>query len=144
MEKIKANAIIEIAGAPEEHVKETMNKVVNLIKENKDLDLKTQDIAEPKENEFSNPSNKDQKVKIWSTLGEFEIEFKDFDALTNFCFEFMPSSIEIIEPLDLKISANDMNNTLNDILARLHHQSKIIMEYAALKKSLAAFQQQKS
>ena len=48
----------------------------------------------------------------------------------------MPSSIEVLEPLELKMEAQDINNSLNDILARLHHQSKIIMEYAALKKKI--------
>jgi len=136
MEKIIVNTIIEIVGAPVEHVKETMDKICNLIKENKDYELIKKEISEPKETEFQHPSKKDEKVKVFSTFTEFEISFNDFDALTNFCFEFMPSSIEVIEPLELKIDAQEVNNSLNDILARLHHQSKIIMEYAALKKKI--------
>lgn len=136
MEKIKANAIIEIVGAPEEHVKETMEKVTSLINENKDFELIKKEISKAKEQEFPSPANKEEKVKIWSTLSEFEIIFKNFDALTNFCFEFMPSSIEILEPLNLKLGAQEMNDSLNDILARLHHQARIIMEYSALKKRI--------
>ncbi len=138
MEKIIANTIIEIVGAPVEHVKETMEKVSNLIKENKDYDIIKKETSEPKENEFPHPSKKDEKVKVFSTFTEFEISFKNYDALTNFCFEFMPSSVEVLEPMELKIDAQEVNNTLNDILARLHHQSKIIMEYSALKKRIQA------
>ena len=136
MEKIIANTIIEIVGAPVEHVKETMEKVSNLIKENKDYEIIKKETSEPKESEFPHPSKKDEKIKVFSTFTEFEIGFDNFDSLTNFCFEFMPSSIEVIEPLELKMDAQDVNNSLNDILARLHHQSKIIMEYAALKKKI--------
>jgi hypothetical protein len=136
MEKIIANTIIEIVGAPAEHIKETMDKVSKIIKENKDYELITQETSEPKENEFDHPSKKGEKIIVFSIFTEFEISFKNFDALTNFCFEFMPSSIEVLEPLELKMEAQDINNSLNDILARLHHQSKIIMEYAALKKKI--------
>ncbi|MBT3416873.1 hypothetical protein HON86_02875 [Candidatus Woesearchaeota archaeon] len=136
MEKIIANTIIEIVGAPIEHIKETMEKVSNLINENKNYEIIKKETSDPKESEFPHPSKKDEKIKVFSTFTEFEISFKDYDALTNFCFEFMPSSVEVLEPMELKIGAQEVNNTLNDILARLHHQSKIIMEYSALKKRI--------
>jgi hypothetical protein len=136
MEKIKANAIIEIVGTPKEHIEQTMQKVVNLIEGNEDHEIITKEIHEPKESEFPDPMDKEKKIKVWSTFTELEANFKSFDALTNFCFEFMPSSIEIIEPLELKIDAQEINNTLNDILARLHQQSKIMMEYATLKRKI--------
>nr|MBA4404717.1 hypothetical protein [Nanoarchaeum sp.] len=136
MEKIIANTMIEIAGAPVEHVKKTMDKVIELVSQDKNLKLIKSETGEPKENEFDHPTKKGEKIKVWSTFTEFEIEFKNFDTLTNFCFEFMPSSIDIIEPVQLKIGAEEINLTLNDILGRLHHQSKIIMEYSALKKQI--------
>jgi len=136
MEKIKANAIIEIAGAPKEHVEQTMVKVIEIIKANKEHEIIKNEISEPTESEFPDPNNAENKIKIWSTFTEIEADFQSFDALTNFCFEFMPSSIEILEPLELKIDAQEVNNTLNDILARLHQQSKIVMEYATLKKKI--------
>ena len=136
MEKIKANAIIELVGAPKEHIEQTMEKVITLIEENKDQEILKKEITEPKEQEFPHPQKKDEKIKVWSTFAELEVSFKDFDTLTNFCFEFMPSSIDILEPLTLEIDAQEINNSLNDILARLHQQSKVIMEYAALKKRI--------
>ncbi len=133
MEKITTSAIIEIVGSPVEHVKETMEKIIEMIKSNKDFTLLNKETSEPKEQEF--PGAKD-KVKIYSTFSEVEVEFKDFYSLFGFCLEFMPSSIEIIKPTDLKISAKDTGDALNDLLARLHQQSRIIMEYTALKRSL--------
>jgi len=136
MEKIIANTMVEIAGAPIEHVKQTMDKVISLIEKDKDMKIIKKETGEPKENEFDHPTKKGEKIKVWSTFTEFEIEFKNFDTLTNFCFEFMPSSVDIIKPTQLKIGAEEINLTLNDILGRLHHQSKILMEYSALKKQI--------
>lgn len=136
MEKIKANAIIEIVGKPKEHIEETMQKVIGLIEQNEDHEVLKKEISEPKETEFPDPNDKEKTIEVWSTFTELEANFKSFDALTNFCFEFMPSSVEILDPLDLKIDAQEVNNTLNDILARLHQQSKIAMEYATLKRKI--------
>lgn len=144
MEKIVANTIIEIAGAPLEHVEKTMEKVIDLVSSDKNMKIIKKETSKPKENEFDHPIKQGEKVKVWSTFTEFEIEFKSFDALTNFCFEFMPSSIDIIEPVQLKIGAEEVNLTLNDILGRLHHQAKIIMEYSALKKQIEAARQKLS
>jgi hypothetical protein len=109
MEELRIRAIIEILGIPKEHVEETMQKVVDLIKQNQKLTLIDYEIAELKQIE-----------KLWSTFGEFELEIPDIEALTDFCFEFMPSSIEIIEPDELKTSTRKIENSFNDILAKLH------------------------
>ena len=137
MEKITANAMIEIVGSPKEHVEKTMQEVINLIKTNKNFKIIKEEISEPNEREFPNPSKEGTKVQIWSTLTEFEIEFKDFYALTNFCFDFMPSSIEILEPVELKVPNQKANDALNDLLARLHQQARVMLDYVALKNKLA-------
>ncbi|MCD4759923.1 hypothetical protein K8R33_03475 [archaeon] len=131
--EIKANAIIEIVGSPEAHVKETMEKVVTLIKEKKEYKLISVETSEPKESELPNTN---KKINIYSTFSELEISFDNFEALMNFCFEFMPSSIDILEPLNLKIDSQEVNDSLNDLLARLHQQARIIMEYTALRRKI--------
>lgn len=134
MEKIKANVIIEIAGAPREHIEGTLKKINDMIQANKNYILLSSERSEIHEQEF--PGKDEKKIKIFSAFTELEIEFKDFYALTGFCFEYMPSSLEILDPLNLKITAKELNESLNDLLAKLHHQSKIIMEYSALKKRI--------
>jgi hypothetical protein len=94
MEKIKINTIIEIVGMPKEHVVDTMQKVIDLIEKDEEIKLESKDTAEP------------ELIKdLWSTFTEFELEFETFKKLTGFCFDFMPSSVEII---------------LNDVLAKTH------------------------
>lgn len=109
MEKIKIRTIVELMGTPKEHVEETMEKVIDLIQKKDYVTLIKKDIAEIK-----------QVETIWSTFGEFEILVPDIDKLTDFCFEFMPSSIEILEPDILKIDAKKLEGSFNDILAKFH------------------------
>ena len=73
---------------------------------------------------FKNPSNLNS-----------EEEFNNFKKLTDFCFNFMPSSIEIIEPETNKLSSGSIEEMLNDVLAKLHQYDmalkRMIMETRA-------------
>ncbi len=114
MEKIKIRSIIEIVGKPKEHIEDTMKKVVDLIKSNEKFSLIEHKVAEVKE------------VKgLWSTFGEFEIAFSSFKEIGDFCFEFMPSSIEILSPEEIKTDSHEVEDFTNDVLAKLHQYDMI-------------------
>ncbi len=124
MEKIKINTIIEIVGMPKEHVEKTMRQVVELIEKDEEIKKLNHDTAEAK-----------LVKEMWSTFTEFELEFNNFKKLTDFCFNFMPSSIEIIEPETNKLSSGSIEEMLNDVLAKLHQYDmalkRMIMETRA-------------
>ena len=102
-------------GAPKEHVEETMKKVIEKMKE-------TATVREC--NEF--PAEKMEDKPLFSTFTEAEVEFKDIEKVVGFCFDFMPSSVEVIHPTELKMTGPNMNNFLNDILARLHQYDMVL------------------
>jgi hypothetical protein len=137
MEKIKISSIIEVAGRPEAHIKETIDKMLEILKKNSKITIIKKEIAPTKKVDLPNPSNPEQKVEIFSSFIDSEIEFPNLDEVMQFIHNFMPSSIEIIEPETLKIEQKDMENNLNDLLSRLHQQARIIMEYQALQKEIA-------
>jgi len=115
---IQTRLILEIAGFPKEHVEQVLKKIVEKIKaEKKVLRYKIYEA--------------EQREKIYSTFTEIEIEFKDMTDLSVFCFDYMPSSIEILEPTELKLVAKDYENMFNDILAKLHNYDMIIKNMKA-------------
>jgi len=124
METIRTKSIIEIVGKPEEHITKTMNEVVKLIESNKKIDLISKNIAETKE------------VKgLWSTFGEFEIDFSSFKDLGNFCFDFMPSSLEIIDPEKFNIDSKEIEEFTNDVMAKLHQYDMVVKQMILQNKS---------
>ena len=127
---------MEIAGKPEEHVKETIEKMLNILKENKKITILKKEVAPIKKHELESPANPKQKVEIFSSFADTELEFPDFDELMQFIYTFMPSSVEILEPSNLKIKQKDLENSINDLLGRLHEQSKMAMEYQALRQQI--------
>ncbi len=115
--KIRIKSILEIMGAPKEHVEKTMEMVLAKIKENKDIKLFYEKPSEPAQVEGR---------PFWSMFTEVELGFKDEAGIMGFCFDFMPSSIEILDPLNFKFKKDSLEDMLNDLIARLHHYDMMV------------------
>ncbi len=110
---VLARIIIEMLGAPKDHIEQTMRTYVDKLKKTQTV-LKA-DIADAEETS-----------KIFSIYTELEMRFTDLAALLDFCFESMPSSVEVVEPATFSITLDKLNAFLNDLQARLHEADAII------------------
>ncbi len=82
------------------------------------------DIKVLKESVFPAEQLKDKP--FWSTFAEVEIEVDGIETLVGFCFDFLPSSIEIIKPNKFMIEDASINNMLNDLIAKLHQYDMVL------------------
>jgi len=115
MSKIQAKIMIEILGTPKEHVEETIKKVIEKLKNEEGVKLLKEVTYEA------------EKIKeMWSTFSDLDIEVEDTTKLVGICFDYMPSSVEIIEPLKMNIETTMITEFLNDLLARLHKTDMIL------------------
>jgi len=121
MQTIVARTIIEMLGAPKEYIADTLKKYVAKIKK-EGLEVNTEHYAEPKE-----------AGRFFSVFVELEARFKDYKQLLDFCFDSMPSSVEIIEPAELTFDSGYVNDFLNDMQARLHEIDLIVKNTRAEK-----------
>ena len=112
---LKIRTVVEIAGFPKEHIENVMKNVITKIKEDKDVVVLRVSIADTK-----------QVKEIWSTFAEFELEFKSLLSMINFCFDYTPSSIEILHPENLELPSIDLSDFMNDLLAKLHQYNMIV------------------
>jgi len=121
--KITVRIILEILGAPKEHVEQTMKLILEKLKE----ETKTKVLREK--------TYETEQIKtLWSTFSEIELELEDIETLTKICFNYMPSSIEILHPTELKINAGEIANVFNDLMGKLHTYDMIIKDINARKK----------
>lgn len=111
---IKARIIIEVVGKPKEHVEQAMNGYIEKIKKDERMEILNQGIDPIKETDVEGQG------KFFATFAELEMKFKDMFILGNFCFDYMPSSIEIIEPEEFKLSNRDIAAVFNDLQGKLH------------------------
>lgn len=114
MTKIIARVIIEMMGAPKEYIEKTLTDYLEKLKKD-GIKIKQEIVEKAKE-----------QGELFSTFAELDIEFDKMEDLFGFCFDSMPSSVEILEPEELQVSANDFSNYLNDLQAKLHEVDMVV------------------
>ena len=114
MAKIVARVIIEMLGAPKEYIEKTLTDYIAKLKKDGIKIIKEEVEPAKKQNE------------LFSTFVELDIEFEKLDDLMGFCFDSMPSSVEILEPEELKRTSTDLSNHLNDLQAKLHEVDMVV------------------
>ncbi len=109
--KIKVKSIIEIVGSPKEYAEEAMNMVVKKLAERSELKIINKKLF---------PAEQIKDKPFFSTFLDMEFEVGSIDHLLGYCLDFMPGSVEIIDPEDLRTNNLEISNVMNDMLARLH------------------------
>ncbi len=123
---VLARVIIEMLGAPKEHIEKTLKDYIEkLQKEAKDYEIVKAEFEEAKE-----------QGKFFSAFTEVDIWFHRPGVLINFCFDSMPSSIDIIRPDDLKIGSKEFSDFLNDLQAHIHELDASVKKVKATNKLL--------
>ncbi len=129
---IRTKMLVELVGKPKEHVEATLKQYLEHIKKNKDIDILEADMGEAKELE-------DNKGFFVSFI-EIEMLARNIPTMIAFCFDYMPSSIEIIEPKELKMKDKEITDIMNDLQGKLHKMDmaakQINSENQILKKNI--------
>lgn len=121
--EIHARSILEMLGGPKEYIEQTLRDYVQKLKKN--LEIINEDYEEAK-----------PQGKMFSTFVELEVKFKDMLQLLDFCFEALPSSVEILSPNELNFKSNDLTDFLNDLQGRLHEADMVVKSVRAQNKIL--------
>lgn len=107
-------SLIEMMGAPKEHVESTLKGYVETWKEN-GVKIKKENYAEMEERDG-----------LWSTFVELEVEFDNAAQIMGFALDALPASMEVMDPEQLEFQAQDMTALLNDMLGRLHETDMVV------------------
>jgi predicted transcriptional regulator len=99
-------------GSPKKHIENTIKLYIDKLEENhKGVKLISKDIAKAK---------KTKDAKLYNIFADIEISVEKVEDLTWFCIDYMPSSIEIVEPDKVEFDAFEFNSYINDLLSKLH------------------------
>ena len=126
--KFLFRALLEIVGKPKAHVEESMKKYVENLKQDKRFTVKKEHYDDIKEHE-----------DLWATFAELEIATDDIHNILHFGLDYMPSSIEILEPANHSFNANELSMLFTDLQGKLHQvdmvAKQIKIELDAYKKN---------
>ncbi|MBI2208321.1 hypothetical protein HYU50_02395 [Candidatus Woesearchaeota archaeon] len=112
---IRCKVIIEVLGKPKGHVEKALKIYVDKIKQDSDLIVLKEEFADAKE-----------KQGLWATFAELEMVVKGIRKLIAFCFDYMPSSVQILKPESYNLDRSMIEDFVNDLQARLHDVDMIV------------------
>jgi hypothetical protein len=119
---VRAIMIVEMLGKPAEHLTQMIEKHIGVLNQVKDITVHSIEISEPKSVEAV-------KGKIppgfFSVFAEADFETDSMERLTQIMFDYMPSSVEIIEPDKLNVSSGEMTELMNNLCGRLHRYDEL-------------------
>ncbi len=121
---VVARCIVEIMGAPKEFIAKKLQEHVDKLKQD-NLDVQLEKYAEPVQND-----------KLFTQFVELQIAFKDVQELLDFCFDSMPSSVEILSPDKLQLDMAYFEQLVNDLQAKLHQTDMMLKGLQAQKQVL--------
>ena len=120
--KVILKAIIDVAGKPSELVSKALDQVISKLEEEENTKLI--DIIK------AEPDLQDEKSGMYTAFLEAELEFLNIRYAMNFIVEYLPTSVEIIEPDSVKVTSDQLTEVLNDMA---HFQIKNLNENHKLK-----------
>jgi len=114
---LRCKIIIEVLGKPKEHVEKSLTMYVDKIKADSELIILSEEYADAKKTD-----------ELWSTFVELEMVIKGIKKLIAFCFDYMPSSVQIVKPEQYNLDRTMIENFINDLQGRLHQVDMIVKQ----------------
>ncbi len=109
--KILFRTVLEVVGRPKDYVQNAIQEYIEKLQNDDHYEVVSKEIAE---------LEKQENQEMWMTFAELEIKTTSFSDIIGFCFDYMPSLIEILEPNELVSSNAVISSLFNDLQARLH------------------------
>lgn len=106
--------IIEMMGAPKEHVEKTIRGYVDKWRED-GVKIVKEDFAPLEE-----------RGRMWATFVELEVEFDNPAQVMGFALDALPASMEVLDPEVSEFQAQDFTALINDMLGKLHESDMIV------------------
>ena len=110
--------IVEMAGRPAEHLTAAIEKHIGILNDVKDIKVHSIKVSEP--TEIKTEERVPEGETMFTTFAEADFECESFARLSETMFDFMPSSVEVIEPTKITMDMGDATNLLNNISGRMH------------------------
>jgi len=117
--------IVEMAGRPAVHLTESLEKHVGILHKVEDLEVHSIKVSEPRVIEMEEGNKAPEGEDMFTAFAECDFECDSFARLSETMFDFMPSSVEVIEPSNVKLEMSEATDLLNNISGRMHRYDEI-------------------
>lgn len=117
--------IVEMAGRPAEHLTKSLEEHVSILRQIKDAEVHEIKVSEPREIKIDEKAEVKKGEEMFTAFAECDFEVPSFSRMSETMFDFMPSSVEVIEPSNVSLEISEATDLLNNISGRLHRYDEI-------------------
>src|SRR5680860_1089471 len=107
---VRVIMIVEMAGRPAAHLTESLEKHVGILRQVKDAEVHEIKVSEPREIKLDEKADVKKGDEMFTAFAECDFEIPSFSRLSETMFDFMPSSIEVIEPNNVNLDLSEATN----------------------------------
>lgn len=115
---VTAIVIIEMLGRPPEHLTQMLQSHIEKFEAQKQVTVEKK--------VFSEPKMFDEKTGLYTMFCEIEFTCPSLMDLMNIIFDYMPSSVEIIEPATINYRSDEATALMNNLSGRLHRYDDVV------------------
>ncbi|MFP4402622.1 MAG: hypothetical protein ACLFPL_05345 [Candidatus Nanoarchaeia archaeon] len=106
--KVLLKAIVDIAGKPAQVVSDAIDRVEQELQEHPKLEVR--DITK------ADPDLENEKTGMYTAFIEVELECRTVRDAMVFIVDYLPASVEILEPHKLNVTNEELTDVLNDMV----------------------------
>ena len=120
--------IVEMAGRPAEHLTTAIEEHIGVLNKVDDIVVHSIKVSEPRKikQEGNGQQVTGDQEEMFAAFAEADFETESFARLAETMFDFMPSSVEVIEPAKVSLDMGEATALLNNISGRMHRYDDIM------------------
>lgn len=113
---LKCWMMFEVLAVSEDATKEALEGHMKRLEQEKDFMIYDKKIGEMEKQDAPLPNVKE----AFSQVGEIEVLVSNYDRLMTLVMNYGPSSVEILEPDEIKLTLDQAQGALNSVSAMMH------------------------
>lgn len=125
-EKIRSLFIFEILGKPAEHIKKSLEELIEKLGKQKGIQIVKKQVHEPKK--LDEESKKGKVIVgegLFTTFAEVEIITENIGLVLGIVLNMLPSHVEIIEPNEYRFKNFELSSLLTELTVKIHKYDEI-------------------
>ncbi|MEK6830678.1 MAG: hypothetical protein AABX77_01485, partial [Nanoarchaeota archaeon] len=125
-EKIRSLFIFEILGKPAEHIKKSLEELIEKLGKQKGIQIVKKQVHEPKK--LDEESKKGKVIVgegLFTTFAEVEIITENISLVLGIVLNMLPSHVEIIEPNEYRFKNFELSSLLTELTVKIHKYDEI-------------------
>jgi len=130
--EIRALFIFEMMGRPPEHLKSTLESLIDKLGEQKGINIIRKEVHEPK------PVEKEEVKNFFTTFAEVELIADNLSLIFDIALNMLPSHVEILRPKELEFKNYDLSSVVSNLCVKIHKYDEISKISLIEKNSLIA------